>query len=102
MVRCFCEACIEKSVAAQGFLRKWWRIKSVSKVVQKSPFFLNKMRVKTVSKDALLCKQKHSKTQAVLEDNLWLQAGKVLMWDARFSRQLMGHSFGARGSPVCL
>jgi hypothetical protein len=60
------------------------------------------MRVKTVSKDVLLRKQKHSKTQAVLEDNLWLQAGKVLMWDARFSRQLMGHSFGARGLPVCL
>jgi hypothetical protein len=101
-VWCFCKVRIEKTVAVQGLLRKWWRIKSVSKVVQKSPFFQNKMRVKTVPKDALLCKQKHSKTQAVLEDNLWLQAGKVLMWDARFLGQMMGCSFGARGSPVCL
>jgi hypothetical protein len=91
-----------KIIAAQGFFEIMGRIKSVSKVVQKSPFFQNKMRVKTVPKDALLCKQKHSKTQAVLEDNLWLQAGKVLMWDARFLGQLMGCSFGARGSPVCL
>lgn len=79
--------CFEEKVADQKC------IKSSTKIT----IFLNKMRVKTVSKDALLCKQKHSKTQAVLEDNLWLQAMKVLMWAAHSTGQVMGYIFDARG-----
>ena len=36
-------------------------------------------------------------TQAVSEDNLWPQVGKVLMWDVHSTGKVMGRIFDVRG-----